>query len=152
MKTSAEGVPAVGAERRPGLAVPDGPSNRRVVEFQNPAKNYEEIHPGAIFFPDRPKAVKYMDQMGIWAMVIARLRRSRSKSAASAIVGIYGRPRQLRDRKDAAHPNRQTSAHNLERARCKLPGHVRHPSDHYVHAEEGQPSPPCDHPNSCRSA
>jgi predicted TIM-barrel fold metal-dependent hydrolase len=35
--------------------------------FKNPPRNYEEMHPGAY----DPKArLKYMDDMGIWAMVM----------------------------------------------------------------------------------
>ncbi len=35
--------------------------------FDNPPKNYEEMHPGAY---DARARLKYMDQMGIWAMVM----------------------------------------------------------------------------------
>ena len=35
--------------------------------FKNPPKSYEEMHPGAY---DSKARLKYMDQMGIWAMVM----------------------------------------------------------------------------------
>ena len=38
-----------------------------VGSFKNPPKNYEEMHPGAY---DATARLKYMDQMGIWAMVM----------------------------------------------------------------------------------
>jgi len=47
--------------------------------------------PGSI--SDAKARLKYMDQMGIWADGHARLRRSRSKVAGLAIVGISAGPR-----------------------------------------------------------
>jgi predicted TIM-barrel fold metal-dependent hydrolase len=38
-----------------------------VGSFNNPPKNFEEMHPGAY---DAKARLKYMDQMGIWAMVM----------------------------------------------------------------------------------
>jgi predicted TIM-barrel fold metal-dependent hydrolase len=38
-----------------------------VGSFKNPPKNFEEMHPGAY---DAKARLKYMDQMGIWAMVM----------------------------------------------------------------------------------
>jgi len=38
-----------------------------VGSFKHPPKNYEEMHPGAY---DAKARLKYMDQMGIWAMVM----------------------------------------------------------------------------------
>src|SRR2546422_2832402 len=35
--------------------------------FKNPPKNYDQMHPGAF---DAKARLKYMDQMGIWAMVM----------------------------------------------------------------------------------
>ena len=38
-----------------------------VGSFKHPPKNYEEMHPGAY---DAKARLKYMDEMGIWAMVM----------------------------------------------------------------------------------
>jgi predicted TIM-barrel fold metal-dependent hydrolase len=46
----------------PGLTATAG-----VGSFKNPPKTYEEMHPGAY---DAKARLKYMDQMGIWAMVM----------------------------------------------------------------------------------
>ena len=46
----------------PGMTATAGRGN-----MQNPPKNYEEMHPGA---HDAQERLKYMDQMGIWAMVM----------------------------------------------------------------------------------
>jgi predicted TIM-barrel fold metal-dependent hydrolase len=49
------------------LANPGMTATAGVGSFRNPPRNYEEMHPGAY----DPKArLKYMDQMGIWAMVM----------------------------------------------------------------------------------
>jgi len=46
----------------PGMTATAGRGN-----MQNPPKNYEEMHPGAHNAQER---LKYMDEMGIWAMVM----------------------------------------------------------------------------------
>jgi uncharacterized protein len=38
-----------------------------VGSFKHPPKSYEEMHPGAY---DANARLKYMDQMGIWVMVM----------------------------------------------------------------------------------
>ena len=49
------------------LASPGMTATAGVGSFKNPPRNFEEMHPGAY----DPKArLKYMDQMGIWAMVM----------------------------------------------------------------------------------
>ena len=49
--------------------------------FKHPPRNYDQMHPGAY---DAKARLKYMDQMGIWAMVMsptwAALARSNSSS------------------------------------------------------------------------
>ena len=58
------------------LASPGMTATAGVGNFKNPPKNYEEMHPGAY---DAKARLKYMDQMGIWAMVMypnGRLRRA----------------------------------------------------------------------------
>jgi uncharacterized protein len=51
----------------PMLASPGLTATAGVGNFKNPPKNYEEMHPGAY---DAKARLKYMDQMGIWAMVM----------------------------------------------------------------------------------
>jgi predicted TIM-barrel fold metal-dependent hydrolase len=51
----------------PLLASPGLTATAGVGNFKNPPKNYEEMHPGAYNAQAR---LKYMDQMGIWAMVM----------------------------------------------------------------------------------
>src|SRR5882724_5386425 len=51
----------------PMLASPGLTATAGVGNFRNPPKNYEEMHPGAY---DAKARLKYMDQMGIWAMVM----------------------------------------------------------------------------------
>src|SRR5206468_10426543 len=46
----------------PGLTATAGVGNMR-----NPPKTFEEMHPGAY---DAQERLKYMDKMGIWAMVM----------------------------------------------------------------------------------
>ena len=46
----------------PGLTATAG-----VGDMKNPPKNYDEMHPGAY---DAKARLKYMDKMGIWAMVM----------------------------------------------------------------------------------
>jgi len=49
------------------LASPGMTATAGVGSFKNPPKTYEEMHPGAY---DAKARLKYMDQMGIWAMVM----------------------------------------------------------------------------------
>jgi uncharacterized protein len=49
------------------LANPGMTATAGVGSFKNPPKNFEEMHPGAY---DAKARLKYMDQMGIWAMVM----------------------------------------------------------------------------------
>jgi len=49
------------------LASPGMTATAGVCSFKNPPKTYEEMHPGAY---DAKARLKYMDQMGIWAMVM----------------------------------------------------------------------------------
>jgi predicted TIM-barrel fold metal-dependent hydrolase len=51
----------------PMLASPGLTATAGVGNFKNPPKNYEEMHPGAY---DAKARLKYMDKMGIWAMVM----------------------------------------------------------------------------------
>lgn len=51
----------------PMLASPGLTATAGVGNFKNPPKNYEEMHPGAY---DAKERLKYMDKMGIWAMVM----------------------------------------------------------------------------------
>lgn len=51
----------------PMLASPGLTATAGVGNFKNPPKNYEEMHPGAY---DANARLKYMDKMGIWAMVM----------------------------------------------------------------------------------
>jgi predicted TIM-barrel fold metal-dependent hydrolase len=51
----------------PMLATPGLTATAGVGNFKNPPKNYEEMHPGAY---DAKERLKYMDKMGIWAMVM----------------------------------------------------------------------------------
>lgn len=51
----------------PLLASPGLTATAGVGNFKNPPKNYEEMHPGAY---DAKERLKYMDKMGIWAMVM----------------------------------------------------------------------------------
>ena len=51
----------------PMLASPGLTATAGVGSFKNPPKNYEEMHPGAY---DANERLKYMDKMGIWAMVM----------------------------------------------------------------------------------
>ena len=51
----------------PLLASPGLTATAGVGNFKNPPKNYEEMHPGAY---DAKARLKYMDQMGIWAMIM----------------------------------------------------------------------------------
>ena len=51
----------------PMLASPGLTATAGVGNFKNPPKNYEEMHPGAY---DAKERLKYMDRMGIWAMVM----------------------------------------------------------------------------------
>ncbi len=51
----------------PMLASPGLTATAGVGNFKNPPKNYEEMHPGAY---DANERLKYMDKMGIWAMVM----------------------------------------------------------------------------------
>ena len=51
----------------PMLASPGLTATAGVGDFSNPPKNYEEMHPGAY---DANERLKYMDKMGIWAMVM----------------------------------------------------------------------------------
>ena len=51
----------------PLLASPGLTATAGVGNFKNPPKNYEEMHPGAY---DAKARLKYMDKMGIWAMVM----------------------------------------------------------------------------------
>ncbi|MBI3796157.1 MAG: amidohydrolase [Deltaproteobacteria bacterium] len=51
----------------PMLASPGLTATAGVGNFKNPPKNYEEMHPGAY---DAKARLKYMDHMGIWAMVM----------------------------------------------------------------------------------
>jgi predicted TIM-barrel fold metal-dependent hydrolase len=51
----------------PLLASPGLTATAGVGNFANPPKNYEEMHPGAY---DAKERLKYMDKMGIWAMVM----------------------------------------------------------------------------------
>jgi predicted TIM-barrel fold metal-dependent hydrolase len=51
----------------PMLASPGLTATAGVGNFKNPPKTYEEMHPGAY---DAQARLKYMDQMGIWAMVM----------------------------------------------------------------------------------
>ncbi len=51
----------------PMLASPGLTATAGVGNFKNPPKNYEEMHPGAY---DANARLKYMDHMGIWAMVM----------------------------------------------------------------------------------
>jgi predicted TIM-barrel fold metal-dependent hydrolase len=55
----------VGSSR--GLASVGLTATAGVGSFNKPPKNYEEMHPGAY---DAKARLKYMDQMGIWAMVM----------------------------------------------------------------------------------
>ena len=50
-----------------GLASVGMTATAGVGSFKNPPKNYEQMHPGAY---DAKARLKYMDQMGIWAMVM----------------------------------------------------------------------------------
>src|SRR5947209_6530767 len=50
-----------------GLASAGLTATAGVGSFKNPPKTYEEMHPGAY---DAKARLKYMDQMGIWAMVM----------------------------------------------------------------------------------
>ncbi len=50
-----------------GLATPGLTATAGVGSFKNPPKTFEEMHPGAY---DAKARLKYMDQMGIWAMVM----------------------------------------------------------------------------------
>ena len=51
----------------PMLASPGLTATAGVGNFKNPPKTYEEMHPGAY---DAQARLKYMDKMGIWAMVM----------------------------------------------------------------------------------
>ncbi|MBM4256599.1 MAG: amidohydrolase [Deltaproteobacteria bacterium] len=51
----------------PMLASPGLTATAGVGNFKNPPKNYEEMHPGAY---DAKERLKYMDKMGIWAMIM----------------------------------------------------------------------------------
>ena len=51
----------------PMLASPGLTATAGVGNFKNPPKTYEEMHPGAY---DAKERLKYMDKMGIWAMVM----------------------------------------------------------------------------------
>jgi uncharacterized protein len=66
--TSARGTQRwVLGERQGMLANPGMTATAGVGSFKNPPRNFEEMHPGAY----DPKArLKYMDEMGIWAMVM----------------------------------------------------------------------------------
>ena len=67
VETEADGTMrwVVGASR--GLASVGLTATAGVGSFNKPPKNYEEMHPGAY---DAKARLKYMDQMGIWAMVM----------------------------------------------------------------------------------
>ncbi len=52
---------------KPMLASPGLTATAGVGNFKNPPKTYEEMHPGAY---DARERLKYMDKMGIWAMVM----------------------------------------------------------------------------------
>jgi predicted TIM-barrel fold metal-dependent hydrolase len=67
VETDADGTLrwVVGASR--GLASVGLTATAGVGSFNNPPRNYEEMHPGAF---DAKARLKYMDQMGIWAMVM----------------------------------------------------------------------------------
>jgi uncharacterized protein len=67
VETDADGTLrwVVGASR--GLASVGLTATAGVGSFNKPPKNYEEMHPGAF---DAKARLKYMDQMGIWAMVM----------------------------------------------------------------------------------
>jgi uncharacterized protein len=77
IETSADGTQRWVLGKSKGLVL--GSDNRDVLEtqgitatgglgsFKNPPKSFQEMHPGAY----DPKArLKYMDEMGIWAMVM----------------------------------------------------------------------------------
>jgi predicted TIM-barrel fold metal-dependent hydrolase len=51
----------------PMLASPGLTATAGVGNFKNPPKNYDEMHPAAY---DAQERLKYMDKMGIWAMVM----------------------------------------------------------------------------------
>lgn len=51
----------------PMLASPGLTATAGVGNFKNPPKNFEEMHPGAY---DANARLKYMDKMGIWAMIM----------------------------------------------------------------------------------
>ena len=51
----------------PMLANPGMTATAGVGNFKNPPKNYDEMHPGAY---DAKERLKYMDTIGIWAMVM----------------------------------------------------------------------------------
>jgi uncharacterized protein len=67
VETDADGTMrwVVGASR--GLASVGLTATAGVGSFNKPPRNYEEMHPGAF---DAKARLKYMDQMGIWAMVM----------------------------------------------------------------------------------
>src|SRR6516164_9004417 len=67
VETEADGTMrwVVGASR--GLASVGLTATAGVGSFAKPPRNYEEMHPGAF---DAKARLKYMDQMGIWAMVM----------------------------------------------------------------------------------
>jgi len=67
VETEADGTMrwVVGASR--GLASVGLTATAGVGSFNKPPRNYEEMHPGAY---DAKARLKYMDQMGIWAMVM----------------------------------------------------------------------------------
>ncbi len=52
---------------KPMLASPGLTATAGVGNFKNPPKTYDEMHPGAY---DAKERLKYMDKMGIWAMVM----------------------------------------------------------------------------------
>src|ERR1700736_3871538 len=57
----------LGADNRRLLASPGMTATAGVGSFMNPPQTYEQMHPGAY---DAKARLKYMDQMGIWAMVM----------------------------------------------------------------------------------
>jgi predicted TIM-barrel fold metal-dependent hydrolase len=68
IETSSKGTQRwVLGDNRGVLANPGMTATAGVGSFKNPPKNFEQMHPGAY---DAQARLKYMDQMGIWAMVM----------------------------------------------------------------------------------
>jgi uncharacterized protein len=67
IETSSEGRLSWIVGGTPMLASPGLTATAGVGNFKNPPKNYDEMHPGAY---DAKARLKYMDHMGIWAMVM----------------------------------------------------------------------------------